>query len=211
MQKHNSPIILVAATIIEAQPVIDSFSLVKETRTPFALYCSEDLCLVISGIGKINAAVATSWALTSMQCSVVINGGASGALDKSCSLGSIYSISSVIDYDRPHLKSGKPYRYHPDIVPSLEDATLATCNIPAIDPLQRQNLSEYAKLIDMEGAAVVHTCSKFSVPCCLLKYVSDTPQHVHDKDIVKNIKEYGWILASTVESLIADDHLPGRV
>ncbi len=211
MQKYNSPIILVAATIIEAQPVIDRFSLVEETRMPFVLFARGNFRLVVSGMGKINAAAATSWVLTFMQCGLLINGGASGALDESCPLGSIYSISSVIDYDRPHLKSGKPYRYDPAIAPSLKTTTLATCNIPAIDPLQRKNLAGYAKLIDMEGSAVVHTCRKFDVPCYLVKYVSDTPHHVHNGDIVKNIKEHGWILASTIGSLISDDHLPGGV
>ena len=201
MQKYSNRILIVAATIIEADHLIQRFSMVKETADPFSLYTGGNLRLVISGIGKINAAIAASWALSTDPCDTVINGGAAGALGMEHPLGTIYCISSVIDYDRPHLKSGKPFQYTTDTIQSMETATLATCNIPAIDPIQRQNLSAYAQLIDMEGAAVAHTCKKFGVTCHLLKYVSDTPEHVHDRDIVKNIRMFGHVLADTLESI----------
>ncbi|MFH2046630.1 MAG: hypothetical protein ABIK92_15960, partial [Pseudomonadota bacterium] len=47
-----------------------------------------------------------------------------------------------------------------------------------------------ADLVDMESASVIQTCKKFGILCYLFKFVSDTPEHTNDTDIVDNIKKY---------------------
>ncbi|MBW2643233.1 MAG: hypothetical protein JRC89_07630, partial [Deltaproteobacteria bacterium] len=41
---------------------------------------------------------------------------------------------------------------------------------------------------DMEGASVAQACRKFNTKCFIFKFVSDTPDHARDEDIVGNIR-----------------------
>ena len=48
----------------------------------------------------------------------------------------------------------------------------------------------HAGLVDMEGASVAQVCRKFHKSCYMFKFVSDTPHHTRDEDIVENIRQY---------------------
>ena len=51
---------IVMATMLEAEPLIESLKLSKIEDKPFMLFQSTEHILVISGIGKANAAMATT-------------------------------------------------------------------------------------------------------------------------------------------------------
>jgi len=203
MQKNYPMIGLLMATMLEAKPFVKELSLRKYEQKPFEIYGNEKLLLIISGIGKTNAAAACAYLILKKNPSCICNLGAAGAMGEEHALGNIYHISKVTEPDRPELKSGMPHEHMPDtlltpLVPpqgisqispagdvAFPTAILATQDRPMKNPEERKAIAQTAHLADMEGAAVVQTCRRFHTKCCLFKFVSDTPL---EHSIVSNIR-----------------------
>lgn len=188
MSKH--PIVgIVMATLLEADPFIGGLSLRPCEKDPFPVYENERFRLIISGIGKANAAAASAYLLLKFEPVGIFNLGAAGSTCMK-SLGECYHIIKVIEPDRPNLKSGEFHVHIPQIFEGFQTATLATQDKPVTDDLERREVSLYAQLLDMEGAAVVQTCERFHTECCLFKFVSDASDDDECLDIEKNIEQY---------------------
>ncbi len=187
----GNPVIgLVMATLLEAVPFIRDLSLREWGAEPFSLYGDDRITLIISGIGKANAAMACAYLIQTRRPALVCNLGAAGAADRRCALGECYHISKVIEPDRPGLKSGLPHEHLPDVLDGFAVAALATQDRPLRDPDERESVASSAQLADMEGAAVVQACRRFGVNCFLFKFASDTPDQRQSAEIVKNIELY---------------------
>ena len=176
------------ATLLEAKPFVPGLSLKQTRKTPFPLFQNDNLLLIVSGIGKANAAMATAYCCQKYTPACICNLGAAGAAGVGHSLGEIFHIDEIIEYDRPELKSGKPYIHKPDTIDGFRTAKLATSDRAILDPDERKEISKNADLIDMEGASVVQACRKFRTKCFMFKFVSDTPEHTRSEDIVENIR-----------------------
>ncbi|QTA89775.1 hypothetical protein [Desulfonema magnum] len=186
-EDHLMKIGLVMATMLEAVPFVKRFSLQPCEQKPFKIYENENLLLIISGIGKANAAMACTYLHLMKQPRCICNLGAAGALDEDHRLRKICHITKVFEPDRPTLNSGVPHKHIPDVLDGFPRATLATQDKPVIDPEERAEIAVIAHLADMEGASVIQTCRRFHTKCYLFKFVSDTP---HDHQIVANIRDY---------------------
>lgn len=187
----RSPVVgLVAATMLEASPFIRDLALRKWESEPFTVYGNDVIALIVSGIGKVSAATACVHLIHTYRSELVSNVGAAGATDRQCKLGECYHITKVIELDRPNLRTDLPYELTPDVLDGFTMATLATQDRPLRDPAEKGKVAMYAQLVDMEGAAVIHTCRHFRVKCFLFKFVSDTPDHCQSNDIVQNIELY---------------------
>ncbi len=187
----GNPVIgLVLATLLEAAPFIRDLSLREWGSEPFGLYGDGRIALIVSGIGKANAAMACACLIQTRHPALVCNLGAAGAADGRCTLGECYHISRVIEPDRPHLRSGLPHEQLPDVLDGFALAALATQDRPLRVPAERESVASSAQLVDMEGAAVVQACRRFGVRCFLFKFVSDTPDQRQNAEIVKNIERY---------------------
>ncbi len=178
------------ATHLEAKPFILELSLIKEESEPFPVYKNKNLILVISGIGKANAAMACAYSCLKFAPSCVVNLGAAGATGSSYNLGEVFHINKTYEYDRPQFKTKAPHKHVPDVLKDFSCAKIATLDRAVLDPLERQNISKTADLIDMESASVIQACRIFKTKCYIFKFVSDTPEHTTDDDIVENIREY---------------------
>jgi nucleoside phosphorylase len=181
---------MVMATTLEAKPFIDGLSLIRESEKPFPVYKNNNYTLIISGIGKANAAMACAYSCLTFPNCRIINLGAAGATDANNPLGKTFHITEAIEFDRPHWKSKTPYVHKPDFFEGFPCAKIATSDHPVIDLEERKKISLMAELVDMESASVIQTCKKFDTQCYLFKFVSDTPDHTNDTDIVDNIKKY---------------------
>lgn len=51
-------IVFLTALSCEARPLIEHFKLKAQTHSPFSIYQGKNRSLIVSGIGKINAAMA---------------------------------------------------------------------------------------------------------------------------------------------------------
>ena len=183
-------ILLVMATILEAKPFINGLNLQPSEKIPFQVHTGENTALVVSGIGKVNAALATMDGCRRFRPSCVVNIGAAGAVDEAHALGEIYHINHIVEMDRPNLSTGEPLEQIPDILKGFDTATLATSDTPTIHPGDRKKARAYAQLVDMEGAAAMQACRLLDFPCYLFKGISDTPDHTSGDDIIRNIREY---------------------
>jgi adenosylhomocysteine nucleosidase len=184
-------IALIVATRIEAQPLIDLLGLAEDRGVPCPLFRGGRIMLVVSGVGKTNAAIATTWCCTAFHPSLIVNLGAAGATGAHCALGGIFHITTVCEPDRPRFPSSEPYLHRPQTVPGFTEATLATRDRPAIERADREEISVHADLVDMEAAAVVQTARRFETPCLLFKFVSDTSDDVDPSAAIAFMKNYG--------------------
>ena len=176
--------------MLEAVPLIRDLALREWESEPFIIYGDDRIALIISGIGRANAAMACAYFIQTRRPTLVCNLGASGATDRQCRLGESYHIGRVIEPDRPDLRKGVSHEQMPDVLDGFAIATLATQDWPLCDPAERSKAAMHAQLADMEGAAVVQACRRFHVKCFLFKFVSDTPDHRQSDDIVRNIELY---------------------
>ncbi|MCP4373200.1 MAG: 5'-methylthioadenosine/S-adenosylhomocysteine nucleosidase [Deltaproteobacteria bacterium] len=188
--EKNPVITIVMATMLEAKPFIESIPLEQVEKKPFSLYKNKNMFLILSGIGKANAAMATAYACRKLKPGRIFNLGAAGATDFTCSLGEIFHVVKIFEFDRPEFKSGKPHIHIPSIINGFKTANLATSDKAILDPEERKKISEIADLVDMEGASVVQACRIFQTECLMFKFVSDVPDHTRDSDIVENIRLY---------------------
>jgi adenosylhomocysteine nucleosidase len=181
---------VVMATMLEAKPFVQEMSLKQTRNAPFFLFQNHEVLLLVSGIGKTNAAMATAYLCLTFKPALIFNLGAAGAARFGYDLGEIFHIHRVVEPDRPDLKTGKPCVHQPDLMEGFKTAKLATSDRAILDPINRRAIARNADLLDMEGASVVQTCRKFGSRCFLFKFVSDTPDHTRDQDIVDHIRRY---------------------
>ncbi|TWD83623.1 adenosylhomocysteine nucleosidase [Kribbella amoyensis] len=132
--------------------------------------------MVVTGIGKTAAAVATARALSGMDITdlVVLNVGTTGALHDG--LSGLFLPSTVINHD-VNAEAIRALGIDPRETLSVEggDGTvLATGDVFVTDTATRARLAERAQLVDMEAYAVVFACQEFGVPVRVVKHVSDS-------------------------------------
>lgn len=167
-------LIWIAALHCEAKPVIDFYRLKKlPASRGFDLYQNDDICCVISGIGKISAAASTAWvaALQPPQTSIAwINIGIAGAANHE--IGSAFWINKIT------CQSTQQHYYPvPTFTSGFNTSTCTTLNEPS---------SEYQSesLFDMEASGFFSTATRFSsaelIHC--LKIVSDNQHQQTGRD-----------------------------
>ncbi len=131
--------------------------------------------VVLTGIGKVSAAVAVSTAIAARRPSFVLNVGTAGALHDG--MVGAHVVGRVIEHDVDHAflgaLIGEPVSGEVVLDPS-EPTTLATGDAFVADDEVRAALAARAHLVDMEGYAVARACEAAGVPCRMVKVVSDT-------------------------------------
>jgi len=168
---------IIIATMMEAQPFIKGLRLEAAVATkPFRIYRGGGRILAVSGIGKVNAALAAATLILEHKAAPVYNVGAAGALSDTLKFGEIRHISAVYEHDRVKFDTEAPYIIKTDILAAHATASLATGDIPIVSPEDRRALAAFAELVDMEGAAVVRACRRYNVNGYLFKAVSDTAE-----------------------------------
>ena len=181
---------LLMATMLEAKPFVTNIPLDRISNDPFPVYRNEHMVLIISGIGKANAAMAAFHCCSHLSPDIVVNAGAAGSVDRAFPLGECYQVTRIVEFDRPDISTGEPTILYPDTVDGFQTATLATQDRPVISPDERRKVSDICDLVDMEAASVVQACEKQRIPCLVFKYVTDTPDHTENGDIVNHIRKY---------------------
>jgi len=184
MADFSSPVNLVVAHAIEAKPIIQQFGLKSVNGGAFRRYQGQGVNLVVSGIGRVNAAAATAYlsAVTlddSMYDPIWINTGIAG--HKTFELGVSVIIRKITD---PVTRRS----YYPlPIASSLPSSDLVTVDVP------EEEYSQNAAF-DMEGSAFWSIATKFSPIefVQLLKIISDNPEsgiNTLSKDKIENFMD----------------------
>lgn len=135
---------------------------------------------LVTGVGKVRAATATTWAGVTHRPSVILNLGTAGALrPDQLAAGVVHEIGAVLQHD----VNGRAIAtlVGSDPSPRLElcdsGIVLATGDRFISSPHDRDALAEHAHLVDMEGYAVAASATRLGVPVRLAKTISDDAGH----------------------------------
>lgn len=144
----------------------------------------EDAFVVVSGVGKSNAAAATQLAIQETGTKRILNLGVSGGLDPAMKVGEIYEVADAVQYDFDLVQingteMGTLNERDTPFIPCkaegrFEAKTLGTgdrFNDSADDSALLKKLG--ASLRDMEGAAIAHVCETAGVEFVSYKCISD--------------------------------------
>lgn len=144
----------------------------------------EDAFVVVSGVGKSNAAAAAQLAIQETGTKRIFNLGVSGGLDPAMKVGEIYEVADAVQYDFDLVQingteMGTLNERDTPFIPCkaegrFEAKTLGTgdrFNDSADDSALLKKLG--ASLRDMEGAAIAHVCETAGVEFVSYKCISD--------------------------------------
>ncbi|MEG6567092.1 nucleoside phosphorylase [Thermoanaerobacterium saccharolyticum] len=153
---------------VEAKPIIDYYNLKKDVDERFyQIFKSDNMRLIITGVGKVNCAAATSHLLAKIppgDGDIVVNIGVCGAKD-GFQIGTPYLINKIKD-----ASTGKDY--YTDV---LLKHDFKECSIETFDkPLFNQDFLE-EDMCDMESSGFYISASKYVEQhrIFLIKVVSD--------------------------------------
>ena len=150
------------------------FLVISATRAE-AAHVPEGMPVVVTGLGKTAAAVATTQALLEADRDglTVVNIGTAGALRDG--VVGLHEVGRVLNHDIS-ADAIRALGYDPqdELVVGTSGVVLASGDVFVTDPVVRDVLAARAHLVDMEGYAVAFACARFGVPVRLVKHVSDT-------------------------------------
>jgi adenosylhomocysteine nucleosidase len=152
-----------------------------------AAHLDSGLPVLLTGMGKVNAAMAVASALAGpVRPAAVVNLGTAGALRPGWS--GTHEIRSVLQHDLNsavlHALTGETVGAPVELIAASASAAfaaasasagpvLATGDLFVSDETARQRLAERADLVDMEGYAVASAARAAGVPVRLVKHISD--------------------------------------
>ena len=174
----------------EAECLLSNFeNLAKKLITKKTIYegtlFGKDVALIISGIGKVNASMATQMAILRYKPDFVFNFGTAGGTNCSLNVGDFIQVDKCcqFDFDLRDIDD-VPLGYIQDydcvffdcnkINTGLKKASLATSD--RFTECKNDNdtiLSLNCSLRDMEGCAIAQVCISNDIPLIIVKGVSD--------------------------------------
>ncbi|KRF34502.1 nucleosidase [Nocardioides sp. Soil805] len=150
-------------------------TLVVAATAAEAAHVPAHLPLVVTGLGKTAAAVATTRALAAyddVSGLTVVNIGTAGALRPG--LSGLHEPGTVLNHDiNADIVRSLGYDPEERLEVGESEVVLATGDVFVNDPLVRDRLALTAHLVDMEGYAVAFAARSFGVRVRLVKHVSD--------------------------------------
>ncbi len=196
---------ILTALYQEAEPFIKTLQLKKINQpSNFQIFQNAEYTLIISGVGGVNASIATTYLLTLFQPKkndLFFNIGIAGGRKESFRLGELYLIHKIHDlcYNRD---------YYPDLIinHSFKEASLITVNSPLTNKgVMTDNssltneielhtvTSSEQDLIDMEASYVFSAAKYFLSPhqIVIMKIISDhlAPNSVSQEQVTRLVAD----------------------
>jgi adenosylhomocysteine nucleosidase len=135
----------------------------------------EDVPVLLTGCGKLNAAVALSQVLVAHRPDVVVNVGTAGALVDG--FDGLHIVGACVEHDLDVLNLEQLTGERPTGRFDLGTGTgtvVATGDRVVTDPTEARRIAALgAHLVDMETFALARVCAAFDVPFLCAKYVTD--------------------------------------
>lgn len=159
---------------------------------------NKPVTVVRSGIGKVNASIATTLLIQEFKVDAVINTGSAGGIGEGLTIGDLVISTELAYNDTDNRDIGYTFGQIPQMPPRFPADQLlqtmiekAATNVewPVQSGLvvtgdtfisseeQIVQIKEFfpeVLVTEMEGAAVAQTCLQFDVPCAVIRAVSDT-------------------------------------
>ena len=133
-----------------------------------------DLPILVTGAGKVNAAVALATILGEHSPSEVLNLGTAGALRDG--LEGTHEIATITQHDLDDAALHQLTGLHFGLPLQLADEglVLTTGDAFVADRALRDRLAQSAHVVDMEGYALARAATTAGVPIRVVKHVSDS-------------------------------------
>lgn len=170
-----------------------------------ALAFARQVPTLVTGVGKVRAAIATTWACVEHRPGLLLNVGTAGSLRPGeLGAGVVHEVGTVIqhDLDGRAVESLVGTDPAPDIVLSGTGLVLATGDRFISSPRDRDALAGRAHLVDMEGYSVAAAGTWLDVPVRLAKTVSDDAGHDAATSWFDALEEASRLLGVWVESAL---------
>lgn len=154
----------------EAHPFIKRLNLKKDSSIHrFQVFKGDDVVLVITGVGKVKAAIAITFLFSKYEAKatdLLINVGICGGKEKNHRIGGIYLCNKIIDNETK-------MTYYPDILfkHPFEESSIETYSTV----IETSSVQEDGSLVDMEASGIYQGASVFlqTHQICFIKIVSD--------------------------------------
>lgn len=185
------------------------------------------MVLVLSGIGKVNAAVSTSWVIHQFAPDCVINTGSAGGLGKGLKVGDVVIGETVAHHDVDVTAFGYVWGQVPQLPAVFEsDSNLIRQAEKAAQVFDgaavtqglivsgdrfvhssegvaeiRSHFPE-VKAVEMEAAAIAQTCHQLEVPFVIIRAVSDSADEKADISFEEFLKTAAVSSAKMVTEIV---------
>ncbi len=193
---------LIAATPQEMNAIGSKMDRVSSRRLAHVEFRSgklgdQDIVVALSGVGKVAAAIASTLMCQLYQPSCLISVGVAGGLKQEQEVGDLVISEAIIqaDFDTTQFDGpeglGMHFQAHPDLIEKAKKAAQKTELNWMVGAIATQDLfmaakEDYERLLqnfpeaacsEMEGGAVAQTAQAFSIPCLVLRTLSDVAVH----------------------------------
>ncbi|WP_288480331.1 5'-methylthioadenosine/adenosylhomocysteine nucleosidase [uncultured Clostridium sp.] len=190
----------------------------------------KDVVAVVSGIGKVNAAVCTQILISEYKVNSVINVGVAGGIGKDIYPGDVVVAENLVQHDMDTTVFGDAHGQIPrldtfDFTCDKELVRLAklACDeikeintfsgrivsgdqfIASVDKIKWLESEFGAAACEMEGASIAHVCYLNSIPFVIIRSISDNANngaHMdYEKFIPIGVKNSTTILKAMIEKI----------
>lgn len=193
------------------EEITDAYTTTIAKQTFYDGYIhNHPVTIVQSGIGKVNASIATTLLIQTFDVDVVINTGSAGGIGEGLSIGDLVISTELTYNDADNREFGYTYGQIPQMperyitddllrkmiekVAGTEDWFVQSGLIVTGDSFissgaQIDKIKDFfpeALVTEMEGAAVAQTCAQFDIPYAVIRAVSDTA----DEEATVNFDEF---------------------
>ena len=185
------------------------------------------MVLVLSGIGKVNAAVSTSWVIHQFAPDCIINTGSAGGLGKGLKVGDVVIGETVAHHDVEVTAFGYVWGQVPQLPAAFasdenlirqaekaaqvfEGAAVTQGLIVSGDRFvhSSEGVAEIrshfpeVKAVEMEAAAIAQTCHQLEVPFVIIRAVSDSADEKADISFEEFLKTAAVSSAKMVTEIV---------
>ncbi len=210
---HAKKVGIIVAMDEEVEVIRGYFDAFKAlSQAPYAVFEAQlgktKIYISSSGIGKVNAAIATTLLIERYQPEMIINVGIAGSITSELQTGDVLVSDTCVYYDVDATVFGyqhgqvprMPTHYQSALGEMSQDQEISfnlkkgmLCTGDSF-LTSHHRISEVKTLfnnvmaVDMEGAAVSQACYQFKVPFIMVKGISDQVNQASTEDSQKNVQ-----------------------
>ncbi len=209
-----------AEALLKRVEQLEKITLIDKTAYTCKIH-GLDTVVIISGIGKVNAALSTQLLIDKYSPDFILNFGTCGGMNSNVEILNYYAIEKCcqFDFDLREL-DGVPLGYIQDY-----DSVYFTVSIDGLEFLNKAKLATADRFIcsdadadainnlvkcdlgDMEGGAIAQVCTSNSVPLYIIKGISDIHgRGTAQEQFFANLKQVGAgfpdVIYKAIENII---------
>jgi adenosylhomocysteine nucleosidase len=197
---------IVYATRREAEPFLSKLAADPLTGQPFSTFRKtgaghRPFIAIISGMGKVAAAIAATHLAAVHRVSRLVNAGLCGRLrmDHGWLVGDLFRICTAVEGDCDRFgQAEQTVAGDARWFRQFKAARLVTQDRPVFDAARRGQLAGIGDLADMEGAAVARVAGLYGIPCAMIKGISDSADENGRQDVADRID---WVSGRIADAL----------